>query len=92
MGTKIKKLRRKLKREATKMEQKQVQLTAHISDCEVERCNQCQNEIFMAGFRSGKMSAFHPKNPTKQAQWFKFETSFCKECGLERGKPAKVTN
>ena len=94
MPTKVKKLRRNLKREVKEMnnQMKQLQTVVHLADCEQEKCNQFQGEIFVVGHRSGKMSAFHPNNPTKQNQWFEFKTSFCKDCGLERGKPKKVPN
>ena len=62
-------------------------------ECAPQKCNQCQGDIFLHdGEKAGSLPPEHPKNPTTETLYFTFGASYCKECGLERGKPARIVS
>ncbi|HEA65305.1 hypothetical protein LCGC14_1850270 [marine sediment metagenome] len=61
-------------------------------ECVPEVCAQCRGSIFISGVKPGTLPPEHPKNPTSETVYLTFTCNYCKECGLERGKPARIVS
>jgi len=62
-------------------------------ECEPTVCAQCRGDVFISGIRAGTLPPEHPKNPAGKTLYLTFPAAkYCKECGLEYGKPARIVS